>query len=56
MPSFKCKDVGMKCGFEIKDESEKEMMQMINEHALQTHGIKEPSPDLQERIKKAVKK
>ncbi len=56
MPSFKCKDVGMKCAFEIKDENADEMMEMIKLHGAKSHNIKELSPDLAEKVKKAIKK
>ena len=56
MPSFKCKDVGMKCKFEVKDENQEEMMSMIAMHAEKSHGIKEVPPDMMEKIKKAIKK
>ncbi len=56
MPSFKCKDLGMKCAFEIKDENQDEMMKMIAMHGEQTHKIKAISPEMAEKIKKAVKK
>jgi predicted small metal-binding protein len=33
MPSLKCKDIGMKCGFEIKDKDQGELMQILTLHA-----------------------
>jgi predicted small metal-binding protein len=56
MASFKCKDVGMKCGFEVKDENQDEMMQMIALHAEKSHNMKELPPDMVEKVKKAIKK
>ena len=56
MPSFKCKDVGMKCGFEVKDENQDEMMQMIAMHGEKSHNLKPVPPDLMERVKKAIKR
>ncbi len=56
MPEFKCRDIGMKCNFEIKDENQDEMMSIISVHADKTHGIKQPPPDLVDKIKKAIKK
>ncbi len=57
MASFKCKDLGMKCGFEIKDENQDELMQMISLHAEKTHNMKGPvPPDMAGKIKKAIKK
>lgn len=56
MPSFKCKDIGMKCNFEVKDENQDEMMSIIAVHADKTHNMKQPTPELMDKIKKAVKK
>jgi predicted small metal-binding protein len=56
MATFKCSDLGMKCGFEVKDENEDEMMKLIATHAEQTHDMKEVSPDMQAKIKQAIKK
>ena len=57
MASFKCKDMGMKCGFEVKDENQDELMAIINLHAEKTHNIKgPPSPEMAEKLKKAIKK
>ena len=56
MASFKCKDLGMKCGFEVKDENQDELMKIIALHAEQTHNMKETSPEMMAKIKKAIKK
>ncbi|MBI4268073.1 MAG: DUF1059 domain-containing protein [Chloroflexi bacterium] len=57
MPSLKCKDMGMKCGFEVKDENQDELMQIISLHAEKSHGVKPPFPaEMQEKLKKAIKK
>jgi len=56
MASFKCKDIGMKCGFEIKDDNEDELMKLGAMHAQNTHGMKEVPPETVEKIKKAIKK
>jgi predicted small metal-binding protein len=56
MPSFKCKDVGMKCKFEVKDENQDELMSIIAMHGEKSHNIKEIAPDMMEKIKKAIKK
>jgi predicted small metal-binding protein len=56
MASFKCKDVGMKCNFEVKDENPDELMQIIALHGEKSHDIKEISPEMMEKVKKAVKK
>lgn len=56
MPSFKCKDLGMKCVFEVKDENQDELMKIVALHAEKTHDMKEIPPDMMEKVKKAIKK
>lgn len=56
MPSIKYKDLGMKCGFEVKDENQDEMMQILALHAEKTHNLKNIPPDLMQKVQKAIKK
>jgi predicted small metal-binding protein len=56
MPSFKCKDIGMNDNFEIKDDNQEELMKIVAMHAQSSHGIKDVSPEMMDKIKKAVKK
>ena len=56
MPSIKCKDLGMKCGFEVKDENREEMMQILVMHAEKTHNMKVIPPDIMHKVEKAIKK
>ncbi len=56
MPSFKCKDIGMKDNFEVKDDNQDELMKMIDLHVQTTHSMKEAPPELKEKIQKAIKK
>jgi predicted small metal-binding protein len=56
MASFKCKDLGMKCAFEVKDENQAELMEVIALHADKSHNIKQFPPDMMEKVKKAIKK
>ena len=39
MASLKCKDIGMQCGFEVKDDDENELMKILALHAENTHNI-----------------
>ncbi len=55
MPSFKCADVGMKCGFETTAKTEPELMKKIAEHAKTVHKIDQIPPDLLAKVKKAIK-
>ncbi len=56
MPSFKCKDIGMKDNFEVKDDNQDELMKIVALHAQNSHDIKEVPPEMMEKIKKAIKK
>jgi predicted small metal-binding protein len=55
MLTFKCKDMGMEDEFEIKDENEEEIVQLITLHAQKTHGIKKMTPEMLNKIKRAIK-
>ena len=55
MPSFKCKDVGMECPFEVKTKTEDELMKMIAAHAASAHQMKDVPPDMMKKIKAAIK-
>jgi predicted small metal-binding protein len=56
MPSFKCKDIGMSCGFEASAKTEDELMKKIAEHASKAHNMKTIPPDVMDKVKKAIKK
>jgi inorganic pyrophosphatase len=55
MPSIKCKDIGMTCGFELKDDNRDELMQLLAMHAEKTHNLKTIPPDVMQKIQKAIK-
>jgi predicted small metal-binding protein len=55
MASLKCKDLGMNCGFEVKDQDESELMDIVALHAKKTHNLT-PNPELVDKIKKAIKR
>ncbi len=56
MPSFKCKDIGLKDGFEVKAETQEEVMDVATAHAERVHNMKPVPPEMIEKIKKAIKK
>lgn len=56
MPSFKCVDIGMQCPFEVKTQTEEELMKMIAAHAATSHQMKDVPPDMMVKIKAAIKK
>ena len=56
MASFKCADLGMSCGFEVKGAKDaSEVMTIAAAHAKSSHGIENPPADLVEKIKHAIK-
>jgi predicted small metal-binding protein len=55
MSSFKCKDIGMKDGFEIKDKDREELKKLVYMHAESHTGGKELPAELKEQIEKAIK-
>ncbi len=56
MSSFRCADLGMSCGFEVKGAKDtNEVLVIAAEHAKSSHGINPPTPDLVDKIKRAIK-
>ena len=53
--SFKCADVGMKCGFETKADSKEQLMMNIANHAKEAHNITTIAPDLMMKVNAAIK-
>ncbi|MFP3197714.1 MAG: DUF1059 domain-containing protein [Sulfolobaceae archaeon] len=56
MYSFKYRDVGQKCDFEVSGvKSEEELLTILKIHAEKDHGIKEITPQMMQMIKNAIK-
>lgn len=55
MPTFKCADIGMKCGFEAKAATKEEILLLVGMHASSVHQMKSVPPDLLKAINKAIK-
>ena len=53
--SFKCADVGMKCGFEAKADNKEQLMKSIATHAKEAHNITTIAPDLMMKVNAAIK-
>lgn len=53
---FKCKDIGMDCGFQASAKSIDQLMPQIVEHAKTAHNINEITPDLKKKVEGAIKK
>jgi predicted small metal-binding protein len=55
MNSFKCSDIGMKCGFTIQSDSKDELMKHIANHAKWAHKLDPIPKETLESVKKAIK-
>lgn len=56
MASFKCKDIGMDCKFELKNASSRdEIMKIMAVHAKETHKMDTVDPDLAAKITSKIK-
>lgn len=52
---LRCSDVGFDCGFEIRADSEEELMKKVAEHAAEVHDIKEVSEEVAAKVKAAIR-
>ncbi|PSN83435.1 hypothetical protein B9Q01_04780 [Candidatus Marsarchaeota G1 archaeon OSP_D] len=53
---FKCKDVGMKCDFEVKGASSREeVMKLVEVHAREAHQMQSIPQDVATKISAAIK-
>jgi predicted small metal-binding protein len=43
------------CGFELKTETEEELMKHVGNHAAHVHGLTEVPPDLAAKVKAAIR-
>ena len=50
-----CRDVGVNCDFEVHGETEVEILQKAAEHAKSCHLGVQMTPELQAKIKAAIK-
>ncbi|AAT43486.1 DUF1059 domain-containing protein [Picrophilus oshimae] len=52
---FKCRDVGMNCGFEVRADRMEDLMPVLEAHAKHSHGMEKIPPDMMEKAKAAIK-
>ncbi len=52
---LRCRDVGLDCDFEMRGNSDDEVMQQAATHAAREHGIREITPDLAARVRAAIR-
>ena len=55
MASFRCADIGMKCGFETTAPTKEELLLKIGMHASDAHNMTSVSQDVLTAINKAIK-
>jgi predicted small metal-binding protein len=52
---LRCRDVGMECDFEAHGRTDEEVVQKAATHAARVHGITEITPDLETRVRAAIR-
>lgn len=53
---FRCKDIGMECGFELKGASSKdEVMQLASIHARVTHNMQKIPDEVAQKVSSAIR-
>ncbi len=55
MPTFKCRDVGMRCKFEVKSKDSDELLKMFELHSEKSHSLKKVPPPLMDKVKQVIK-
>ncbi|WP_128692419.1 DUF1059 domain-containing protein [Methanoculleus taiwanensis] len=53
--TYRCKDLGLACDYEEKAEGENELMKRVEGHIMTVHQMDIQEPEVQEKIKKAMK-
>jgi predicted small metal-binding protein len=52
---FKCSDLGMKCDFVARAETEEELMKLVRKHGMEAHGMADVKPELLAKVKAAIR-
>lgn len=52
---LRCRDVGLDCDFEIRAETEEEILKKAAEHAQTTHNMKEITEEIVEKVRAAIR-
>jgi predicted small metal-binding protein len=52
---FRCKDIGNRCGFEVRGGTEEEVLQKASEHAKTAHSMSDTTKSLVERLRIAIR-
>jgi predicted small metal-binding protein len=54
MATFKCKDIGMKDNFEVKDDNQEELIHIIKHHLEKTHNMQTVPAEMAKKIGEAI--
>lgn len=52
---IRCADVGPDCDYEAMADTEGELLELVAEHAQRVHGIEEITPELEQKVRDAMK-
>lgn len=52
---LRCSDVGFDCGFEVRADTEEELMKKVAEHAEEVHDMKEISEEVVAKVRAAIR-
>ena len=52
---LRCRDVGVDCDFEVRAETEEEILQKAAEHAAKDHNMTEIPPEVVEKIRQVIR-
>ncbi len=52
---LRCRDIGLDCDFEIRAETEEEILKKAAEHAQTTHNMKEITEEIVEKVRAAIR-
>jgi len=56
MPSFKCRNIGKQCRFEVDADTEDQVLEAALEHLEKVHNVAPVPAETIVRVKKAIKK
>jgi predicted small metal-binding protein len=52
---LRCRDLGMNCDFEVRGNTEEEVLQQASAHARTAHQITEMPPELADKVRAAIR-
>jgi len=52
---LRCRDVGMDCSFEVRGETEEEILKKAAPHAKEAHQMETIPPEVQQKIRASIR-